>query len=120
MGLNENIWTPSFVMVTSGMASLTLASCIYIIDILEFQKWAKIGVVFGMNAISVYVLADLLAIIFYGLNFGEQSLNSYFFEFFMAIGIAPKVSSMLYALIFVAINFLPAYYLYRKRIFIKL
>jgi hypothetical protein len=36
------------------------------------------------------------------------------------MGIAPKIASMAYALIFVGINFIPAYMLYRKKIFIKL
>jgi len=120
LGLNENLWTPSFVMLTSGMAALTLAACLYLIDVLEYKKWSQIGVIFGMNAISVYVLAEVLAIFFYNLSLGGQTLNAYFFQFARAVGIAPKVSSMLYALIFVGINFFPAYILYRKRIFIKL
>jgi hypothetical protein len=36
------------------------------------------------------------------------------------MGFAPKLASMLYALLFVCINFIPAYILYKKKIFIKL
>jgi predicted acyltransferase len=119
-GLNENLWSPSFVMLTSGMASLTLASCIYLIDIHNYRKLAQFGVIYGMNAIAVYVLADLLTIIFYGLPVGGNTFNTHFFNAFTAIGFAPKVASMLYALIYVGVCFIPALLLYRKKIFIKL
>jgi predicted acyltransferase len=118
--LNENIWSSSFVLVTSGMASMTVASCIYLIDILGHRKWAQFGIIYGMNAIAVYVLADLLAKIFYSIPFGGASLNTHFFNGLTSIGVAPKITSMLYALIFVGINFIPALILYRKKIFIKL
>lgn len=119
-GLNENLWSPSFVMFTSGMASLTLALFIYVIDIRKHQKWADFGVIFGMNAITVYVLADLFAVIFYHLAIGDQSLNTYFFNAFTSIGIPPKVVSLHYALMFVSINFIPAWILFNRKIFIKL
>lgn len=119
-GLNENLWTPSFVMFTSGMAALTLASCIFLVDMNGNEKWAQFGVIYGMNAITVYVLADILAIIFYGLPLGGESLNTHFFHGLTAIGVAPKIASMLYAIIYVGINFIPAWILFRKKIFIKL
>jgi predicted acyltransferase len=119
-GLNENLWSPSFVMLTSGMAALTLASCIYMIDMHNYRKWAQFGVIYGMNAITVYVLADLLAIIFYNIPFDGASLNMHFFNAFTSVGLAPKVASMLYAMIFVGVNFIPALILFKRKIFIKL
>lgn len=119
-GLNENLWTSSFVLFTSGMAALTLAASIYIIDMKGNKKWAQIGVIYGMNAITVYVLADMMEIIFYGLPIGGESLNTYFFNGFTSIGMAPKVASMLYAIIYVGINFIPALILFKRKIFIKL
>jgi predicted acyltransferase len=119
-GLNENIWSSSFVLFTSGMASLTLACCIYVIDMNNRQHWAQFGVIYGMNAITVYVLADLFAIIFYSISVGGDSLNMHFFNALTSVGTTPKIASMLYALLFVGINFIPALILFRRRIFIKL
>jgi predicted acyltransferase len=119
-GLNENLWSPSFVLFTSGMAALTLASCIYVIDMHKNQTWAQFGVIYGMNAITVYVLADLFAIIFYNLSLGGESLNMHFFNALTSMGVDPKVASMMYALIFVGINFIPAWILFKRKIFIKL
>lgn len=118
--LNENIWTSSFVLFTSGLASMTLAASIFVVDILQYKKGARFGVVYGSNAITIYVLADIFAIFFYGIKIGGSSLNDHFFNFFTSIAGAPRFFSMIYALIYVLVLFIPAYILYKRKIFIKL
>jgi predicted acyltransferase len=118
--LNENLWTSSFVLFTSGLAAMTLAGSMFLVDILNYRKVADIGIIYGSNAITIYVLGDVLGLFFYGLQFGDASLNMHFFNGLTAIGVAPQVASMLYSLIYVSINFIPAYILYKKKIFIKL
>ncbi len=118
--LNENIWTSSFVLFTSGLACMTLASSIFLVDMLNYGKVARFGVIYGSNAISIYVLADIFALFFYVIKFGGGSLNEHFFNFFTSIGVAPKFVSMVYALMYVGILFIPAYILYKRKIFIKL
>lgn len=117
--LNENLWTSSFVLVTSGIASMILGATYYVVDIRGFARWTRPGIIFGANAIAVYVLADLLALIFYVLPIGDETLNIHLTNAFTNIGLPPKVSSCFYALLFVCINFIPAYFLYKKNIFIK-
>jgi predicted acyltransferase len=118
--LNENLWTSSFVMYTSGLAAMTLAFSIYCVDILKYNKVARFGIIYGSNAITIYVLADIFALIFYGFSIGGASLNDHFFNFFTSLGGPAKIVSMAYGLIYVGINFIPAYILYRRKIFIKL
>jgi predicted acyltransferase len=118
--VNENIWTSSFVLVTSGMGAMLMGVVYFLVDMKGRTFGTKPGIIFGANAITVYVLGDVLAILFYYIKFGGQSLNMHFFDAFTAIGIAPKIVSMLYALLYVCIIYIPAYVLYRKRIFIKL
>src|SRR5690606_36966721 len=97
-----------------------LGAIYFVVDIKGHRKGTYAGIVFGANAIAVYVLADLLSLIFYRLPVGGQSLNVHFVSGLSNAGIQPEFASMLYALLFVAINFIPAYILYKKRIFIKL
>lgn len=118
--VNENIWTSSFVLVTSGMAAMVLGAVYFIVDIQGRKKGTKPGIIFGANAITVYVLGDVLSLFFYDLKIGGDSLNMHFFDVFTSIGLAPKFVSMIYSLLFICINFIPAYILYKKRIFIKL
>ncbi|HEX5111822.1 MAG TPA: heparan-alpha-glucosaminide N-acetyltransferase domain-containing protein [Saprospiraceae bacterium] len=117
--VNENLWTSSFVLVTSGMAAMILGATYYVVDIRGFTGWVNPGIIFGANAIGVYVLADLLALIFYVFPMGSATLNIHLTEAMTNFGIPPRLSSCCYALFFLCVNFIPAYFLYKKKIFIK-
>ena len=54
--MNKHIWTSSYVLFSSGLAMLFLASCIWIIDLKKKTKPFHFGIVFGSNAIFAYVL----------------------------------------------------------------
>ncbi len=118
--VNKNLWSSSFVLVTSGLASLSLGAFYYIVDIRNHTSGTKPGIIFGANAIAIYFLSDLISILFYTVPFGSASLNVLFMSALTAAGLAPKLVSMLYAIIFVCVNFGIAYVLYRKKIFIRL
>jgi len=118
--VNENLWTSSFVLVTSGFGALLLGALYFRIDIKGYKRWTMPGVIFGANAITTYFLADVLALIFYRLKFGGMPLNDLVVNGLIHAGMRAELASWLYALFFVAVNFIPAYILYRKKIFIKL
>ncbi len=118
--VNENIWTSSFVLVSSGFAAMFLGAVYFLVDILGYRHGTRFGIIFGANAITAYVLGDVLALVFYELKIGGHGLNEYFFDAFTSIGLGPKFVSMVYAIIFVWIVYIPVYILYRKSIFIKL
>ena len=119
--LNKNLWTSSYVLFTAGLATMLLSSLVYLMDILAIESFGRAGIIFGANAIAIYVLSDLLTYIFYGWGFGSGlGLNQHFMHIGTRLGIVPEFSSFLYALIYIGINFIPAYFLYWKRIFIRL
>lgn len=118
--VNKNLWSSSFVLVTSGLASLLLGTMYYVVDIRNHTFGTKPGIIFGANAIAIYFLSDVISILFYMIPFGSASLNVHFMNALTAFGLEAKLVSMLYAIIFVCINFCIAYILYRKKIFIKL
>ncbi len=118
--LIESLWTSSFVLVTSGMAALTLGAAYYLVDIRGFRRGTLPGIIFGANAITAYVLGDILAVFFYLLPVRIHTLNEHFLVALTSTGFAPEFASMIYAVLFVGIVFIPVWLLYRKRIFIKL
>lgn len=118
--VNENLWTSSFVLVTSGIAALILGASYYVVDIRGYTSGTFPGIVFGANAIAVYVLADILALVFYVAPFGEQTLNIHATDALVRSGMGPRLASCIYALCFVCINFIPAYVLYKRKIFIRI
>lgn len=118
--VNENLWTSSFVLVTSGFACLLLGAMYLLVDIKGYTKWTRPGIIFGANAIAAYVLADILALFFYRVKFGGLPLNEKAVTSLINVGLQPELASLLYALFFVGMNFIPVYFLYRRKIFIKL
>lgn len=118
--VNENLWTSSFVLVTSGLGAMLLGALYFLIDIKQCTKGILFGLAFGANAIAAYFLADIWALIFYRAKFGGAPLNEIAVNGMINAGFKPELASLLYALFFVAFNFIPVYILYRKKIFIKL
>ena len=118
--INKNIWSSSYVMYAAGLATMSLAACILLVDILGYKNWTKLGRVYGANAITTYVIAGVLPGLFFANIFGSHSLNSLFMDGLTGIGVAPKLVSFLYAVCYMLVCFIPAYYLYKKKIFIKL
>uniref|UniRef100_UPI00321716AC acyltransferase family protein n=1 Tax=uncultured Draconibacterium sp. TaxID=1573823 RepID=UPI00321716AC len=118
--LNKNIWTSSFVMVTSGLAGMLLAVSIFFVDMLGRTRFTKPGIIFGSNAIAVYVLASVWRLPFYVFKIGGESLNTHWLNMFENLGWSMKFGSFLYAALFICFNFIPAWILYKKKIFIKL
>ena len=113
--LNKRIWSPSYVMVTCGLASLLQALLMYVIDIRQKSGWTTFFRVFGVNALALYVSSELLAIIL-----GNIGFSGMVFDGLHAIIPPAKWASLAYALYFVGLNFALGYLLYRKKIYIKL
>lgn len=119
--INKNLWTSSFVLFTGGLALMTLGALIYLVDVLAHKKWVSVGVAFGSNAIAIYVLAALLGTVLYGINLGDKSASSHLLHFCIhQLHFSSELASFTVATVFVGLNYVAAYILYRKKIFIKL
>jgi predicted acyltransferase len=58
--INKNLWTSSYVLFTAGAACQMLAACLWLVDVQGWSRWAEPAIVFGRNAIAVFVLSGLL------------------------------------------------------------
>jgi len=117
--INKALWTSSYVMFTGGLALQFLALCYWLIDIKGYRRWAKPFEIFGLNAIALYVLADLLANVFELIKIGDDSLGGRIYNFFGAF-LSPTNASLAFAIFFVLLCFFFIWLLYRRRIFIKI
>ena len=113
--LNKRIWSPSYVLMTCGLASLLQAFLMYVIDIRQKKSWTTFFHVFGVNALALYVSSELLAILLGNIGFSEMVYNG-----IHAVIDPLKWASLAYAIYFVLLNFAIGYILYRKKIYIKL
>ena len=56
--INMNLWSPAYVLFTTGMAMTILALCYYIIDVKGVTWWTKPFVIFGVNALFIWVFSS--------------------------------------------------------------
>lgn len=59
--INKNLWSPTYVLFTTGFALLVLAFCHWTIDLRGWERWAEPFRIFGSNAILAYVGSGLMA-----------------------------------------------------------
>ena len=122
--INKKLWTSSFVIFTAGCALVALAIGYWITDVKQHRgPWTKAFLVFGTNAIAAYTLAELASILLYNVHVpsGRRvlTLQDFLYRAFFS-GVTPKqLGSLAYAALFVCLCWLPIYWLYRKRIFLK-
>ena len=109
--LNKKVWSPSFALTTCGIATLLLGLFDWLID--DRRVWRQTGFfkTFGTNAIYCYIIAHIVAWV--------SDLTG-FHRWFMDIAGRTEFTSLVYALLCVAIVYLAALPLYRRKIFIKL
>jgi predicted acyltransferase len=110
--INKKLWTSSYVLFSAGFALVCLAACYWAIDIkLHRGWWSKPFTIFGTNAIAAYIISEFLA--------GFFGWKEIVFQHTFAYMTSPRLSSLLYSLAIVALCFLPVWWMYRKRIFLK-
>jgi predicted acyltransferase len=121
--INKALWTSSYVFFTAGLALQFLALCYWLIDIRKYQSWARPFVVFGVNAIALYVGAGMMARLMgvIKLPWGSEtiSLQGWIFQKLFLPWAAPINASLAYAIIFVLLWLGLMWILYSRKIFIK-
>lgn len=121
--LNKKIWSPTFVLATCGMASLLLGILLYFIDFRGkgSQPLLNIFRVFGVNPLFCFVISDILAILFGSIRVHDGTTNLIGLCYHALVPVLGNYGgSLIYALLFVTLNWLIAYPLYRHKIYIKL
>lgn len=113
--LNKRLWSPSFVLVTCGITSLIFATLIYIIDDSKRTRWSFPFLVVGVNPLSIYIFSEIAGGLFRKLQWTTISFEGIWQPLFGNYG-----GSLAYALAFLMFNWLIAFFLYKKHIYIKL
>ncbi|NUQ20059.1 MAG: DUF5009 domain-containing protein [Gemmatimonadaceae bacterium] len=122
--INKSLWTSSFVLFTAGMAALTLATCMWLIDIHRVTRWTKPFVVFGVNPIVAFVGSGVMARLVYSIfkvtvNGRPVAVQQAFNDAVFASWLPPRVASLCFALTFVLFWYAILLVLHRKRIYVR-
>ncbi|SFG46153.1 acyltransferase family protein [Prevotella sp. KH2C16] len=120
--ISKKIWTPTFSLFTCGLASSLLALLAWVIDGRGWHRWSFPFQVFGVNPLFLYALSGVMAVLFtfvYVPVAGSPSIHDWLYQSLMAPVFGNYGGSVGYALLFVLLNGMVGYILYKKKIYIK-
>ena len=106
----KGVWSSSFALVAGGVSAGLLALFYWIVDIKGWRRWGFFFKVIGMNAITIYVLV--------------RTVLPYEFEkeyFFGGVSkfLSPAVAEFVAQAGLIALGWLLLWYLYKKKIFLR-
>jgi predicted acyltransferase len=119
--INKKIWTSSFVLVTSGFAILLLCTLVYFIEIKNIRgAWSNFFEVFGKNALFIYALSGLIPKLMVMIRFSGTNAWSWYYDHVTSkFPGRPENGSLLFAISFVLLLWAVAYWMNKKKIYIK-
>ena len=129
--INKKIWSSSYTIYTTGLAMLVLSVLMYIIEFKNRRgAWSRFFDVFGKNALFIFMLSGilprLLALIRIPTADNANGTKNYLtpFSWFYEHACKPlfsdlRISSLMYALCFIAMMWFFAWLLDKKKIYIK-
>jgi predicted acyltransferase len=107
----KRICTSSFIIESGGWALLALALSFWAVDVKGYRRWSRFAVIFGMNAIFLYLTREVLG-----------RWLDHFVTIFTAPFLVPEsyAGSIINATLTVMILGYLAWWLYRRKIFIRI
>ncbi len=133
--INKNLWTSSYSVFMAGLAMICLGVYYWFIDVKGCRTLVKPFAIYGMNAITVFVLAGVLGRLSLEIKIGPAdnsvALKTWLYHRLCApfaspdtapvFGFlaSPKNASLLWALMYIAGLYVVAWVMYRKKWFVK-
>jgi len=122
--LNKKIWTPSYVLHTTALAMMALALLIHVIEIrrrpAEQAGWVRFFEVFGRNPLFVFVASGFIPRLLGLWRTPEGGpLATVYQRVFAGIGSDPRLGSFLFACANLACYAVLAFWLDRRRLYIR-
>ena len=111
----KKIWTSSFVLVAGGYSAILLGVFYQVVEVWNYRKWCQPFVWIGMNSITIYLASNII---------GFRRLAERFVggdvKYFLDAHVTRGFGDLLISLVGLGLALLLVYYLYRKRIFLRL
>ena len=129
--INKKIWTSSYVLYTTGLGTLFIATMIYMLDFRNYKAFpVRFFEVFGKNPLFIFVMSALIpkTLSLIRIPNGTNSegkplylspLSWIYKNICEPLFTDPKNASLLYAIIFITFMWLLAWWLNKKKIYIK-
>lgn len=129
--INKNLWTSSFVLLMAGLTCIALSLCSWLVDSRSgiWPLWLRIitwpWFVFGSNAIVAYTTSIVIAKIMLTLHTidldgARHSFWTLTYQHAFAWHGSNEWTSLTFAVSYVAVCLLPNWWLWNRRIFLKI
>jgi predicted acyltransferase len=103
--INKNLWTSSYVLFTAGMASVALATLVWLVDLRGRRRWVAPFVTYGLNPITAFVASGMMArtmgLLHVSMGGEPVSLQQAIYRSAFASWLLPRNASLAYAVAFV-------------------
>ena len=109
----KRIWTPSWVLFSGGWCFLFMAALYTIIDWRGLKKWSFPLIVIGMNSMAAYLIAHLIA------DFTSGSFTTHFGQGFFAL-LGENLKPLLEGVAVLAVYWLILFWMYRRKLFLRI
>jgi predicted acyltransferase len=131
MPINKPLWTVSYCVFMTGWALVVFAAFYWLIDACadaqvteRARAWFLPLTIFGMNALFIFALSSLVAKILNAVKFandtgGSVSLKATIYAPIKALPIAPVSASLIFAVLFVLAMFVIAWFMWKKKWFVR-
>ena len=129
--INKKIWTSSYVVYTTGLAIITIATMIYLIEFKNVKGWfSRFFDVFGKNALFVFALSAFipkgLALIRIPNGLNDKGAMTYvnpwnwlYQKLIIHIPGDPKIGSLIYAICVITFMWVICWWMDKKKIYVK-
>jgi len=109
----KRIWTPAWTLFSGGMCFAILAAFAWVLDVRGWRRWAFPLIVVGMNSIAAYMIAHLFEDFFrssFRIHLGQDWAQLF------GAGLQPLVEGS----VILACYWLILYWMYRRKLFLKI
>jgi predicted acyltransferase len=126
--INKNMWTSSYAIFMAGWAMTIFSIFYYLIDVKGYRTWATLLVIYGMNAIFVFVLSGVLGRLFGIIKFNVMlsdgsfayvGLKTLITQNLINPFLSPLMASLAFAILWDLMLFLFAWGMWKKKWFLK-
>ena len=109
----KRIWTPSYTLYSGGLVLLMLAAFYFALELKGWRRWAFPLLVIGANSIAVYVMSWTLE------DFVKGALARHFGQALFTV-LGPPFEPVLKGAAVVFVFWLVLWWMYRRRIFLRI
>lgn len=109
----KRIWTPAWTLFSGGMCFAILAAFAWVLDVRGWRRWAFPLVVAGMNSIAAYMIAHLFEDFFrssFRIHLGQNWARQF----------GPGLEPLVEGAVILACYWLILYWMYRRKLFLKI